>query len=158
MVALWCRDSDSRSAALLLIPLKTVARHVLEPEPVQRVSAGPIHVVLMEPFDPVRRGGVHRERPPSLDRLPDNAAMLAIHTSAGDRIRLGMRPMRAEGTRHVTAAADRGFFAYFFPEGDSLASRLSGFLAHVFMAHIGISRSDADGVAYFAVRRVFRRI
>lgn len=156
MAVLWCRDHDSLSSAVLLIPLAGLVRHILEPEPVELWFTGPVHCILMEPFDAVRRGLGHREWPSSLDGPPDQASMLTIHTDAGDRICLGMRPLRIGGTRHVAAAVDKGIYPYFFPEDGGLTQRLSGFLAYALRVRIGVSRNDADGVAYFAVRRILR--
>lgn len=156
MVALWCRNSVSHGAAVLFVPLEGVDRRVLEPEPVQLWLSGPIHVLLIDPFDAVRRALGHGEWPPDLDGPPDPDSMLTIRTDGGDRICLGMRPMSLKGARHVVAAVEMGIYPYFFPEYGGMMERLSGFLAQVLRAHIGTSRSDAAGVADFAVRRILR--
>ena len=156
LVVLVYRQQQSDCATIVLVPLPSVKRLELQREPVELWISGEAHVILLEPF--MSAVGGHREWPSFLGDEPVPATLLPIRTRSKDRICLGMRPRHVRGVRHVIASADTGTRAYFFPEGKGQFPGLTGFLSRTFTSGVRIGDSDADGTAYFAVKRIVGRI
>jgi hypothetical protein len=157
MLALWCHPAGSLGAACLLIPRWSVARHRVESEPVQFWLSGEAHIVLMEPRTQVASSAPHDEWPAAIGPPPPPDMLLTVRTNEKDRICLGMRPHAIPGSCHIVASAEEGMESYYFPANEGLFLGLVSFLANAFQAGVDVARSDAEGIAYFAVKRVLQR-
>jgi hypothetical protein len=155
LVVLLYRREGHRGATIVIVPLASVKRRDVQREPVQLWISGEVHMILLEPFGGAVDG--HAEWPAFLGREPVREEFLFIRTGNKDRICLGMRPRWIRGVQHVVVSADAGAHAWFFPEDRGAFPGLAGFLKRTFIAGIRIGRSDAEGTAYFAVKRIVGR-